>query len=82
MNIVAHIRDENKRPSKKLIPPRSTALIPVGNWVGHVYSSPTLVRQCLLVVHLPYSYNEPIWLFNGGIENQWVEDGDVIAIAT
>jgi len=80
-NILAHILDENGRPSKKLIPPRSVGMIMVEAWTGvDVCSSYDLVKRCLFVVNLPYHHNQPIWLFNGGLENQWVQHGDVVGV--
>jgi hypothetical protein len=83
MIVLAQITDENGRPSRVLIPPRSTARINTDyKWTGNVYCTPLLVKRCLFVVNLDYQPNDTfLWIFNGGFENQWILHGDIVAVS-
>jgi hypothetical protein len=79
----ASIRGENGRPLKAIIPPRTTKEV----WVQETQTTPTtlfspkeLAKRSVFVVNRRYEHPVlVVMLYNGGMETQWIEDGDVVA---
>lgn len=92
INVYAVLLNENKKPSKLLIPPSSTRACKVTRPIPeHIalqamsyefYISSTLAKRSLLLIQtVPgiYSiYQEELLIYNGGWESQWIEHGDHI----
>ena len=91
-DLYAHIRSENGRPSKRLIPARTTTLVPSGiaiepppGYFVMVCSRSGLARLSMFVANSPgiidpdYRGEIITMMYNGGTEAQYISDGDRIA---
>lgn len=79
MKLSAHIINEAGRPSKTILPPRSTKEIStVETLPNTVFSFIDLAKRSVFVVNIIYSGNR-LLLYNGGLETQWIEHGEIIA---
>ena len=79
-DIKARLLTESGRESKQMIPPRTTAIVPIQETVGvDVYSHPDLIRKCIFAINYAYGNTTQLVLYNGGLEPQWIQHGDNIA---
>lgn len=79
MIIRAVILDEKGRPSKVVLPPRTTREIEVTNKTDSIlFTTREQALKSILVVNT-LSYGNKILLYNGGLETQWIEHGDIVA---
>lgn len=83
MNILlANITTESGKSSKTVLPPRSMKEIPFkGLFHGSaiLYTPLSLAKRCVFVVNVPYWDVTCVYLYNGGLETQWIEHEETIA---
>lgn len=83
MDLRAIIKTTEGRPSKTVLPPRTTKEIEIDNntipsYPLMLFSTRIWAKRSVFAVNVMHERGK-VLLYNGGMETQWIEDGDIVA---